>query len=45
VAILDELGPDAPDDDYLTYPRWPEVTQAAIRAYRLMTGQTPAGPA
>ncbi|MGC4891214.1 SCO4402 family protein [Micromonospora sp. DT227] len=43
-AILDELGPTAADDDYLTHPRWHEVTHAAADAHQLMAGQTPARP-
>ncbi|MET7951230.1 hypothetical protein [Micromonospora sp. NPDC005324] len=43
-AILDELGPTAADDDYLTHPRWHEVTHAAADAHQLMTGQTPTRP-
>ncbi|MEW2331817.1 hypothetical protein AB0880_28940 [Micromonospora chersina] len=43
-AILDELGPTAADDDYLTHPRWHEVTHAAADAHQLMTGQTPTPP-
>ncbi|MEU4366689.1 SCO4402 family protein [Micromonospora chersina] len=43
-AILDELGPTAADDDYLTHPRWHEVTHAATGAHQLMTGQPPARP-
>ncbi len=40
-AILDELGSTAPDDDYLTHPRWHEVTHAATNTHHLMTGKTP----
>ncbi|MEV0000693.1 hypothetical protein AB0H28_00195 [Micromonospora sp. NPDC050980] len=43
-VILDELGPAAADDDYLTHPGWREVTHAAIHAHQLMTGQTPTQP-
>jgi len=43
-AILDELGPTAADDDYLTHPRWHEVTHAAADAHRLMTGRTAGDP-
>ncbi|MEU2612825.1 hypothetical protein ABZ570_14785 [Micromonospora sp. NPDC007271] len=43
-AILDELGPTAPDDDYLTHPRWHEVTHAATNTHQLMTGKTPTRP-
>ncbi|MFC0030046.1 hypothetical protein ACFFMM_10980 [Micromonospora chaiyaphumensis] len=39
-AILDDLGPTAPDDDYLTHPRWHEVTHAAANTHQLMTGKT-----
>lgn len=40
-AVLDELGPAASDDDYLTHPRWHEVTHAATGTHHLMTGETP----
>ncbi|MGW9193042.1 SCO4402 family protein [Micromonospora chersina] len=43
-AILHELGPTAADDDYLTHPRWHEVTRAAADAHQLMTGQRAAQP-
>ncbi|MEU8301146.1 hypothetical protein AB0C04_28140 [Micromonospora sp. NPDC048909] len=43
-AIVDELGPTAADDDYLTHPRWHDVTHAAAHAHQLMTGQTPTQP-
>lgn len=42
LAIIDELEPTGSDDDYLTHPRWPEVTRAAATAYQLMASQTPA---
>ncbi|MCG5449407.1 MULTISPECIES: SCO4402 family protein [Micromonospora] len=43
-AILDELGPTAPDDDYFTHPRWHEVTNAATNTLHLMPGKTPTRP-
>ncbi|MEU1687864.1 hypothetical protein [Micromonospora sp. NPDC005707] len=43
-AILDELGPTAADDEYLTHPRWHEVIHTATHAHQLMTSQTPARP-
>ncbi|MGC4896964.1 SCO4402 family protein [Micromonospora sp. DT31] len=43
-AVLDELGPTASDDDYLTHPRWHEVTHAATGTHQLMTGETPTRP-
>ncbi|RQX09637.1 hypothetical protein DLJ58_14210 [Micromonospora arida] len=44
LAILGALGPTAPDDDYLTHPRWHEVTRAATDTHQLMTGKTPSRP-
>ncbi|MGC4893878.1 SCO4402 family protein [Micromonospora sp. DT31] len=40
-AVLDELGPTAADDDYLTHPRWREVAHAAADARHLLTAGTP----
>ncbi|MET7472463.1 hypothetical protein ACFYO8_09935 [Micromonospora sp. NPDC005257] len=40
-AILNELGPTALDDDYLTHLRWHEVADAATDTHHLMTGRTP----
>ncbi|WP_433388496.1 SCO4402 family protein [Micromonospora sp. KLBMP9576] len=44
LAILDELGPTAPDEHYLTHPRWPELAQAATGTHQLMAGRAPARP-
>jgi hypothetical protein len=36
LAMLDALGPTAPDSDYLAHPRWRETATAAARARRLL---------
>lgn len=36
LAVLDELGPLAPDPDYLRHRRWPDVRIAAGNAHRLL---------
>lgn len=36
LAVLDDLGPAANDDDYLAHPRWRDVVTAAGNAYRLL---------
>ncbi|MFD0202931.1 MULTISPECIES: SCO4402 family protein [Saccharothrix] len=36
LVVLDELGPVAPDVDYLDHRRWPEVVTSARAAHRLL---------
>ena len=36
LKILDELGPVAPDVDYVQHPSWPLVAAAALKAQQLL---------